>query len=31
VSELRDVVAVKRLRAEQVGEDVLLTGYVHEP
>ena len=31
VSELRDVVALKRLRAEQVGEDVLLTAYVHEP
>jgi diaminohydroxyphosphoribosylaminopyrimidine deaminase / 5-amino-6-(5-phosphoribosylamino)uracil reductase len=31
VPELAAPVELKRLRAEQVGEDVLLSGYVHEP
>jgi diaminohydroxyphosphoribosylaminopyrimidine deaminase/5-amino-6-(5-phosphoribosylamino)uracil reductase len=31
VAALPDPVALKRLTSEQVGEDVLLTAYVHEP
>jgi diaminohydroxyphosphoribosylaminopyrimidine deaminase/5-amino-6-(5-phosphoribosylamino)uracil reductase len=31
VSALSEPVAVKRLRAEQVGEDVMLEAYVHDP
>jgi diaminohydroxyphosphoribosylaminopyrimidine deaminase/5-amino-6-(5-phosphoribosylamino)uracil reductase len=31
VAVLPSPVAVERLRAEQVGEDVLLRAYVHEP
>ena len=31
VPELASPVAVRRLTVEQVGDDILLTGYVHEP
>jgi hypothetical protein len=31
IAPLPEPRALSRLRAEQVGEDVLLTAYVHEP
>ena len=31
VSDLPDSLALSRLSARKVGEDILLSGYVHEP